>query len=139
MEQKIRSFLLPNGLSTSEILHILQRKQSSCQCFSLYDRSWILSLSSISVDRWFLILSWQWIALCVTRQKISNYLRINTNWFGAFVAAISEDVFIAFDAIWMFIPENIPLTGESIITLPAAKVITVPVFIHRLCVFTGKY
>ena len=37
--QQILSALLPNCLSTRLVLHLLQRKQASCQCFSLYERS----------------------------------------------------------------------------------------------------
>jgi len=39
----------------------------------------------------------------------------------------------------MVVAQYVSLSGERSLALPTVEVLGVPVFVHRLCVFTGKY
>lgn len=82
-------------------------------------------------DRYFII------AYCLVTES-GAYLRINADGLVAFFAAISEDAFVALDAIRMFIPQDVALAGERFIALPAAEVAVVPILVHRLGVFAAE-
>lgn len=56
-----------------------------------------------------------------------NYLRINSNDLVALLACIGKYILVAFNAVRMIITQNVTLTGQALIALPAAKVARVPV------------
>lgn len=68
----------------------------------------------------------------------SDYLRINANNFIAFFTAVGEHRFVTGHAIRVLVAQHIALAGEAFIALPAAKVLSVPVLVHRLRVFATE-
>lgn len=65
-------------------------------------------------------------------------LRVDADDFIALLACVGEDILVAFNAERMLVSQHISLTGERLVALPAAKMARVPVFGHRLCVFTAE-
>lgn len=53
----------------------------------------------------------------------------------AFFTSIGEDALVALDAVRMFIPEHVSLTGQGFVALPATEVSRMPILVHRLGVF----
>lgn len=53
----------------------------------------------------------------------------------AFLAAIGENALVALDAVGMLVSQDISLTRQRFIALPAAEVSAVPILVHRLRVF----
>lgn len=71
-------------------------------------------------------------------RKISTNLRVDADDFIALLACVGEDILVAFNAERMLVSQHIALTGERLVALPAAEMARVPVFGHRLCVFTAE-
>lgn len=69
---------------------------------------------------------------------VGEVLRVNANRLGTLVTLIGEHVLVALDAVGLLVPHDVPLSGECLIALPTAKVVTVPVFVHRFCVLAGE-
>lgn len=68
----------------------------------------------------------------------SPYLGVDADDLVAFLASVGEDTLVALDAIGLFISQDVALSGEGLIALPAAEVTAVPVLVHRLGVFTAE-
>lgn len=69
---------------------------------------------------------------------IKPYLGVNTDDFVALLATISENALVALDAIRMLISEDVALSCQGFVTLPATEVAAVPVLVHRLRVFATE-
>lgn len=63
---------------------------------------------------------------------VRQILRIDTNDFVTLLAAISENALVTLDAVRMLVPENVTLSCQGFVALPATKMPTVPVLVHRL-------
>jgi len=67
-----------------------------------------------------------------------KYLGVDADDFVALLAAIGENALVALDAIRMLVPENVALSCQGFVALPATEVAAVPVLVHRLCVFATE-
>lgn len=56
----------------------------------------------------------------------------------ALLTAVGEDGFVTGDAVGMVIPQDVPLSGETLVALPAAEVLPVPVLVHGLRVLATE-
>jgi len=52
---------------------------------------------------------------------------------------MSEQLFIALDAIRMFVLKNVSRTGQRLIAVPTAKMIGMKVLTHSSCVLAVEY
>jgi hypothetical protein len=58
---------------------------------------------------------------------IKIYLGINSNECTTFLTSVGKNTFIALDTVWMFISENVTLTGQALIAVPATEMTRMPV------------
>lgn len=65
-------------------------------------------------------------------------LRVYADDLVALFANVGEDAFVALDAIRVVVSENISLTGQGLVTLPAGKMTAVPVLRHSFRVFSTE-
>lgn len=66
---------------------------------------------------------------------VRQILRINADDIVAVLASVGENSFVAFDTVGMVILEDVALTSQGVITLPAAEVAGMPILGHGLGVF----
>lgn len=71
-------------------------------------------------------------------KKKSSYLGVNADDFVALLAAIGEYALVALDAVGMLVSQDITLTSQRLIALPAAEVAAVPVLVHCLRVLATE-
>jgi len=69
---------------------------------------------------------------------VRAYLGVDADGFVALLALVGEDGLVALDAVRVVIAQDVAMSGERFITLPAAEVAGMPVLVHRLCVFATK-
>lgn len=69
---------------------------------------------------------------------IRTYLRVDADDFVAFLASISENALVALDAVGMLVSQDISLTCQRLIALPAAEVGSMPILVHCLSVITTE-
>jgi len=67
-----------------------------------------------------------------------TYLRVDANDLVALLARIGEHVLVALDAVRMIVPDDVTLSGEALVALPAAEVSGVPVLVHGFCVLATE-
>jgi len=67
-----------------------------------------------------------------------KYLGVDADDFVALLAAIGENALVALDAVRVLVPENVALSCQGFVALPATEVAAVPVLVHRLCVFATE-
>lgn len=65
-------------------------------------------------------------------------LRVDSNDFVAFFAAVGEDALVALDAVGVLVPQDVALASQRLVALPAAEVTAVPVLVHRLGVLATE-
>lgn len=69
---------------------------------------------------------------------VGQILGVSANGRLAVLTAVGKEVFIAFDAEWMFVPQDVAMSGERQVAVPAAEVPGVPVLVHGFGVLTRK-
>lgn len=70
---------------------------------------------------------------------VRQVLGVGSNFALALFAGVGEELFVAADAVWLFILENVAAAGQGFITVVAAKMISVKVLIHCSCILAIKY
>merc|ERR1739838_93546 len=50
---------------------------------------------------------------------VGEVLGVNPNNFAAFIAVICKYVFITFNAVWVVIPQDVPVTGKAVVAMMA--------------------
>lgn len=70
---------------------------------------------------------------------VRQVLGVGSNLALALLARVGEELFVAADAVWLLILENVATAGQGLITVVAAKMISVKVLIHCSCVLAIKY
>jgi len=68
---------------------------------------------------------------------VRQVLGINADELVAVIAGVGEDALVTFGAVGMVVLEHIALASETLIALPAAEVLRVPLLIHRLREFAA--
>lgn len=66
------------------------------------------------------------------------HLRVNADGLAALLAPVSKDALVALDTVGVFIPQDISLTSQRLVALPAAEVSAMPVLVHGLGVFAAE-
>lgn len=69
---------------------------------------------------------------------VGQVLGVDAYGLGTLVTLVREDIFIAFDTVGLLFSHDVPLSSESLVALPAAEVVRVPVSVHRLRVLAGE-
>lgn len=69
---------------------------------------------------------------------IIYHLGIDTDGLAALFTSVGEYALIALDAVGMVIPEDVPLSSQRLIALPATEVARVPVLLHGFRVLPTK-
>lgn len=67
-----------------------------------------------------------------------THLRVDANDLAALLARIGEHVLVALDAVRMVVPDDVTLSGEALVALPATEVSGVPVLVHGFCVLATE-
>lgn len=67
-----------------------------------------------------------------------TYLGVDANDLVALLARIGEHILVALDAVRMIVPDDVTLSGEALVALPAAEVSGVPVLVHGFCVLATE-
>jgi hypothetical protein len=70
--------------------------------------------------------------------RVSRYLGVDSNQRAALLASVGKHALVALDAVGMLIAQNVTLTGQTLVAVPAAKVTRMPVLRHRLCVLATE-
>lgn len=65
---------------------------------------------------------------------VAQILGVNSNGPATLLTGIREDTLVTGNAVRMIVPQNVPLTCETLVTLPAAEVLTMPVLVHSFSV-----
>ena len=63
-------------------------------------------------------------------RALESYLRVGADGHLAFLAAVGEQVLVALDAVGVFLAQDVTVTGQAHVTVPAGEVTAVPVLIH---------
>lgn len=75
----------------------------------------------------------------VTREVCGEqYLGVYADDFVAFLAAIGEHALVTLNAVRMLVPEDVALSCQGFVALPATEMAAVPVLVHRLRVFATE-
>lgn len=61
-----------------------------------------------------------------------SHLRVNADSAVALFARVGELLLVAAYAVGVLLPEDIALSGQALVTLPAAEVLSMPVLVHRV-------
>lgn len=69
---------------------------------------------------------------------LHSHLGVDSNDLAAILAGVGEHRLVALDAVRVVILEDVALAGQAVIALPAAEVARMPVFGHRLRVFSTE-
>lgn len=69
---------------------------------------------------------------------IRPYLGVDADSLVAFLASVGEDGLVALDAVGVVISQDIALTCQGFVALPAAEVTRMPVLRHRLRVLAAE-
>lgn len=93
--------------------------------------------AELFVDEGFAAVGAQEASLVPMLLLVGQVLGIDANGLVALLAGIGEDGLVAGYAIGMVLTKDITLAGETLVALPAAEVLTMPVLVHGLCVFTA--
>jgi hypothetical protein len=93
---------------------------------------WLVNQRSLTVGAFEAFL----MPMCIFVRQIFG---VRSNDSLAFLTRVSKEVLVAFDAVRMFIAENVPVTGEIEVTMEARKVTAVPILVHCFCVFSREY
>ena len=70
--------------------------------------------------------------------KQQTHFRIGAYGRLAFLAGVCEQVLVAFDAVRVFLAQNVAVTSEREVAVETTEVTTVPVLLHRFRVFARK-
>jgi hypothetical protein len=74
----------------------------------------------------------------IIMSRVSRYLGVDSNQRAALLASVGKHALVALDAVGMLIAQNVTLTGQTLVAVPAAKVTRMPVLRHRLCVLATE-
>jgi len=69
---------------------------------------------------------------------VRKILGVDTDALGALVAGVGEDLLVTSHAVRMFIPQDVPLSGQRIVALPATEVTSMPVLVHGFRILTTE-
>ena len=81
---------------------------------------------SIEID----ILIYEWIRTAIPMRIIITNLGVGSYDFGAFFAGVGEELFVASDAVGMFLSEDVGLSGQRLVAVPTAEVLRVEFLVH---------
>lgn len=70
---------------------------------------------------------------------VGQVLGVGANFAFALLARVGEELFVAADAVWLFILENVAAACQGFVTVVAAEMISVKVLIHCSCVLAVEY
>jgi len=69
---------------------------------------------------------------------VGQILRVNTNGPAALFASIGKDRLVTRDAVGVLIPQHVALSGQALVALPTAKVLSMPILVHGLSVLATE-
>ena len=67
-----------------------------------------------------------------------TYFRVGADGRLALLAGVGEEVFVALDAVGVFLAQDVAVSRQREVAVEAAEVTTVPVLLHRLRVLARK-
>ena len=67
-----------------------------------------------------------------------SYLGVSADWCFAVLTRVGEEIFVALDAEGVFFAQDVPMSRQRHVTVPAGKMPGVPVLVHGFCVFSRE-
>lgn len=68
----------------------------------------------------------------INKFQIKDYLGIDSDSPLALLARVSELLLVALDTVRMLVTKDVPLTGQALVALPTAEMLSMPFLVHRV-------